>query len=42
MVVHQESIVRGMWEAFAKQHLDKGLMNQPFFYENIFHQPNEL
>ncbi len=27
MVVHQKSITREMWDAFAKWHLNKGLMN---------------
>jgi hypothetical protein len=36
MVVHQETIVRWMWEAFVKQHLDKGLMNRLFFTKRFF------
>jgi hypothetical protein len=36
MVVHQESISKWMWEAFAKRHLDKGLMNQLFLTRRFF------
>ncbi len=36
MVVHQESTTRGMWEAFAKRHLDKRLINRLFFMRRFF------
>jgi hypothetical protein len=36
MVVHQESTTRGMWEAFAKRHLDKRLMNRLFLMRRFF------